>query len=142
MKQLFFVLLIINLWSCNNSSPKEPNSDNHTTSYNYAADFDKIKSAILSDNKETYRTFLMNKEKPELFDMTSMFVFTKEFKALLKPLKYKDLKVTEYAGKSRKHIELYEKGEDEEGNIYESAVSIFFDETPEGLKIGDYFAAG
>lgn len=101
--------------------------------FHYDEDFEAFKKAVFEKNKEDV-TFFLEGEELEV-DNVIQTLNEDWVKEQLEKAKYADLRESEFNGNPAVELDIYIEGTDEEGNIYESGVSLFFDEGMNGLKL-------
>lgn len=108
--------------------------------FDYEADFDAFKEAVIDKDKETID--FMNQAEGTDADLILLYFEDPELMAQLKNANYEDLEVGDFNGVVALILKAYVTGEDEEGNETGSGVSLFFEESGSGLKLIYVFAAG
>lgn len=106
----------------------------------YASDWGLFRGAVTENNLEDFKLFMgADISDPEslLMSLQEDWVFTK-----LVATPYEDLTVSDYNGTPVKEFAASVEGSDEEGNIYESGIYLYFEEAADGLKLVNVLMAG
>lgn len=150
IRTAFFSLLLV---SCSGAS-EENGTDSNTDTTKVdtgsaaveqeqspiAADWDAFRNAILAQDEATVALYI-NAEDISAEDV--LFYAGEDFvKEALETTSFEDLYATDFNGEPALEFNAGITGEDEEGNIYESGISFFMQETPEGLRLIYVLAAG
>lgn len=138
----FFVI------SCTSSETTTSTSTSSTTiitsdteeTNDHAADFETIKNAILSADLAELKAH-SNTEKMDAEMLIELFT-DEDFSAQLTAASFDNLTEIEMDGKTYLQFGASIEGSDDEGNIYESGIYLYFDFTGEHLVLDYYLAAG
>ena len=107
--------------------------------FDYEAEFGAFVTAIEKKDKETLE--MMNKSETDN-DMLLMYFEDPEFMKQLKNADYSKMPVTDYNNLVVLEFSASVSGSDDEGNEYESGISLYFEEAGNGLKLVGVVAAG
>lgn len=106
----------------------------------YEADWNNFKLAIQDKDEPAIGSFIQD----DVIDTESLlltFSDTTYSNSLVKT-GYTDLLNTTYNEKAVREFSVQQEYTDEEGNTYESAIFLYFEETPQGLKLVGVLMAG
>lgn len=116
----------------------EANDAEINSRYNYEQDWEMIKAAIISKDAKTLKDF-----STDDIDVESIFMsFSDEFLDILKKAKYEDLEVDDSGEEVILVFNGYLSGSDDEGNIYESGLYLYFYQGEPNLQLFNFLAAG
>ncbi len=118
----------------------EDKDGNPIQRFDYEADFEAFKDAIVKKDKETID--FMNKADGTDADLLLLYFEDPAFLKQLKATKYSDLTLSDFNGTPVLEFSAEVSGSDEEGNEYESGVFLYFEESGSGLKLVNVLAAG
>ncbi len=106
----------------------------------YASDWGLFRGAVSDNNLEDFKFFM----GADISDPESLLMSLQEEWVLTKLVEtpYEDLTDSDYNGTPVKEFVADVEGSDEEGNIYESAIFLYFEESPDGLKLVNVLMAG
>ena len=103
-------------------------------------DFEALKNAILSRDIEDLKTYC-NNDKMDAEMLIELFK-DEDFSAQLSNSSFDDLTELEMDGQTYLEFGVYIEGSDDEGNVYESGIYLYFDFSGEHLVLDYYLAAG
>lgn len=106
----------------------------------YASDWGLFRGAVSENNLEDFKFFM----GADISDPESLLMSLQEEWVLTKLVEtpYEDLTVSDYNGTPVKQFSASIEGSDDEGNIYESGIYLYFEEGPDGLKLVNVLMAG
>ena len=157
MKIKFFTMLSFSLLLASCGATAEPTEATETITTNpdtvqteenfdigessgYASDWGLFRGAVSENNLEDFKLFM----GADISDPESLLMSLQEEWVLTKLVEtpYEDLTVSDYNGTPVKEFSASVEGSDDEGNIYESGIYLYFEEGPEGLKLVNVLMAG
>lgn len=106
----------------------------------YASDWGLFRGAVSDNNLEDFKLFM----GADISDPESLLMSLQEEWVLTKLVEtpYENLTVSDYNGTPVKEFSASVEGSDDEGNIYESGIYLYFEESPDGLKLVNVLMAG
>lgn len=117
----------------------DENSDMGESS-GYASEWGDFRIAVTDNNLDAFKSFL----GPDVSDPEGLLMSLREDWVLntLVETPYEDLTDSDYNGTPVKQFSATVEGSDDEGNIYESGIYLYFEEAPSGLKLVNVLMAG
>lgn len=109
--------------------------------YAYDADFENIKEAILKKDLRTLQDY-SDTDAVDAEMVIQSFHADSDFLNQLKAADYDDLKTEDHDGEIRLVFSVYVSGSDEEGNVYESGLYLYFVQGKPSLRLVNFLAAG
>lgn len=111
--------------------------------YDYAADWKILQTAFSKKDKATVLSFVPENDgdTKAAIDLSFDYAFDDEFIAKIFATDYSQLKTSEISGKDLLEFGVFYSSI-EDGVEYESGIYIYLMETPEGLKLVNFLAAG
>lgn len=106
----------------------------------YASDWSLFRSAVSDNNLDDFKLFM----GPDVSDPEGLLMSLQEEWVMTKLVEtpYEDLTVSDYNGTPVKEFAAGVQGSDDEGNIYESGIYLYFEEGPDGLMLVNVLMAG
>jgi len=143
----FAIFLITSCSSNSETSTEGQNNDSlqsettqQTVAIAYDTEWNRFKNTIVNNDSIAFLTFV----GPDVTDPEWLFTMLKEDWVLedLTAATYADLTISDYNGIPVKEFSAGVEGSDEEGNIYESGIYLYFEESADGFVLVNVLMAG
>lgn len=147
MRNSIILFASILLFASCSGSTEEPTTTDTTktdttvqTAITYDVEWDAFKKSVVDNDSVAFMLFV----GPDVSDPISLLRMLQEDWVMedLNMTTYADLTVSDYDGTPVKEFSAGVEGQDEEGNVYESGIFLYFEESPAGFMLVNVLMAG
>ena len=147
MRNSIILFASILLFASCSGSTEEPTTTDTTktdttvqTAITYDVEWDAFKKSVVDNDSVAFMLFV----GPDVSDPISLLHMLQEDWVMedLNMTTYADLTVSDYNGTPVKEFSAGVEGQDEEGNVYESGIFLYFEESPAGFLLVNVLMAG